>query len=50
MKDVISNTLINTYIHNDSNEGYVFYFYHILSVFNKLKIMSEVVLLLPNTV
>jgi hypothetical protein len=50
MKDVISNTLINSYIHNDSNEGYVFYFYHILSVFNKLKIMSEVVLLLPHTV
>ena len=28
----------------------LYYFYQILSVFNKLKIMSEVVLLLPNTV
>jgi hypothetical protein len=27
----------------------LFYFYHVMTAFNKLKIMSEVVLLLPNT-
>jgi hypothetical protein len=29
---------------------FYFYQYHILTAFNKLKIMSEVVLLLPNTI
>jgi uncharacterized protein (DUF1499 family) len=48
-----SNTLF--YISISSRFNYIyflnfyFYFYQILTAFNKLKIMSEVVLLLPNT-